>query len=165
MDAVEFSPRAEWTDLPEHVRTGIEQLLGAQVVSAANQDGGFSPSLAARVQSADGSRAFVKAVGPELNADSPGLYRAEAHRAGQLPADFPAPRLRDVYDDGSWVALVFNEIDGQPPAAPWERAELELTIDALADLAEYGTPSPLKGVGTAAEKLADDFGGYARAWQ
>ena len=43
--------RAEWSGLPAGVRQDIEQLLGADVVEAESQQGGFSPGVAARVRS------------------------------------------------------------------------------------------------------------------
>src|SRR5215207_5102349 len=86
--------RAEWSALPGQVQDWVGTLLGSPVTSAVNQPGGFSPGLAARVQCADGSRAFVKAVGMQLNPDAPGLHRAEARFAAALPASAPTPRFR-----------------------------------------------------------------------
>ena len=58
----EWSPRISWTDLPGHVQAGVEEILGAPVVEATGQQGGFSPGTADRVRTATGRRAFVKAV-------------------------------------------------------------------------------------------------------
>ncbi|WP_256448076.1 hypothetical protein [Cellulomonas sp. GbtcB1] len=33
-----------WSDLPEHVHAAVEQILGAPVVPAHSQPGGFSPA-------------------------------------------------------------------------------------------------------------------------
>ena len=38
--------RLVWRDLPDHVRVGIEELLGAPVIQATSEPGGFSPGLA-----------------------------------------------------------------------------------------------------------------------
>jgi aminoglycoside phosphotransferase (APT) family kinase protein len=154
--------RAGWTALPPRVRADLEAFLGSPVVAAVNQDGGFSPGLAARIRCADGRRAFVKAVGPELNPDTPDLHRAEARIAAALPITAPVPRFRHGYDDGDWVALVFDEVDGRMPALPWSTADLHRVLDALGELARSLTPCPLDDMPTATEKLRADMLGYRR---
>lgn len=59
--------RHHWADLPDTVRDAVQDILGAPVVEARSQSGGFSPGVAARVRLADGGRAFVKAVSAEVN--------------------------------------------------------------------------------------------------
>ncbi|MYW06486.1 aminoglycoside phosphotransferase family protein, partial [Streptomyces sp. SID3343] len=59
--------RVAWESAPAALRTAVEVRLGAPVVRAVTQVGGFSPGVATRVELADGRRAFVKAVGPEPN--------------------------------------------------------------------------------------------------
>src|SRR5690606_8378163 len=44
-----FGHRLPWADLPDPVRAQVEQVLGAPVVTAIDQRGGFSPGVAARV--------------------------------------------------------------------------------------------------------------------
>jgi hypothetical protein len=85
--------RMQWAALPELVRAAVEAHLGAPVVEAVTQPGGFSPGVAARLRTADGRRAFVKAVGTELNPDSPKIYRDEVRITAALPASAPVPRL------------------------------------------------------------------------
>ena len=46
----EWTRRAHWHQLPAHVRTGIENLLGPPVSETANQVDGMSPGYAARVR-------------------------------------------------------------------------------------------------------------------
>ena len=75
------------------------------------------------LKTATGTRAFVKAVGPELNPESPGIHRAEARIAAALPEGTPAPRLLGFFDEDGWVVLVFEDIEGAPPVLPWEAAE------------------------------------------
>lgn len=154
--------RTEWTALPVQVRATIEAHLGSPVISATNVDGGFSPGLAARVRCADGRRAFVKAGGLALNPDTPVMYRAEARIAAALPGSTPAPRLRWSYDDGDWVVLVFDEIDGTMPQTPWRPTDVRLVLDAMVSLAEALTPSPIADVPTIAENLGDDLRAYTR---
>jgi hypothetical protein len=81
-------------DVPDRVRAAVEGHLGSPVLAAVNQRGGFSPGTAARVRCADGTRAFVKAVGAGLNPDSPRLHRTEGAVAAALPPEAPVPRLR-----------------------------------------------------------------------
>jgi Phosphotransferase enzyme family len=132
-------------EVPERVRRAIEEILGAPVVRAHSQPGGFSPGLAARVVLADGRRAFAKAVGSERNPDAPGMHRREAAVLAALPADLPVPRLLGSYDDGDWVALVVEDVDGVAPAEPWRPAELAHVVEAMAGLADRLTPSPIAG--------------------
>ena len=64
--------RISWTQIPAWVRAGIEAIIGGgAVVTAVSQSGGFSPGTADRVVTADGRRAFVKAVSSMQNERSP----------------------------------------------------------------------------------------------
>lgn len=126
--------------MPEAVRASIEGLLGDRVVEAAGQPGGFSEGLAARLRLAGGGRAFVKAAGEPMTAE---IHRREISVASRLPAAAPAPRLLATHDDGAWVALVFEEVDGGLPAQPWRRDELDLVLAAVTDLTEVMTPTPI----------------------
>lgn len=151
--------RLPWDRLPPRVRRRIEESLGGRVVSAETQPGGFSPGIAARVVLDDGRRAFVKAAGPEPNPVAPTLHRAEAKVAGALPPAAPAPRLLFTRDDGDWVALVFEDVDGRPPLLPWARDELARILDALGDLADTLTPAPVAAPPIQAA-LDDTFRGW-----
>jgi len=134
--------RISWHQVPGHVRRAVEAALGSAVVEAHTQDGGFSPGAAARVRLANGGTAFVKALGVDLHRFSVGLYRTEAATMPHLPAGLPVPRLLDVYDDGEWVALLYEEVDGRHPAVPWRPDELERVAGAVADLGAGLRPSP-----------------------
>ncbi len=147
--------RATWESLPAAVRAGVEDLLGSPVVAAVNQSGGFSPGLAARVRCADGGRAFVKAVGTPLNPESPGIHRREADVTAALPATAPVPRLRGSYDDGDWVALVFDEVDGRMPHEPWRPDELRLVVDGVTELSRSLTPCPVPSPRLARDELRE----------
>ena len=85
--------RIGWADLPLEVREAVERCLDDRVVAAVSQPGGFSPGTADRVVTANGRRAFVKAVGRVLNEVSVTLHRMEARVAAALPSGAPAPRL------------------------------------------------------------------------
>src|SRR5262249_44421217 len=110
----------------------------------------------------NGRRAFVKAVSPAQNERSPALHRQEALVTGALPAYAPVPRLLGCYDDGDWIVLVLQDIEGRHPATPWLADELELVLATLDGLARSLTPSPLPNLQTAAESLAEDFAGWRR---
>jgi hypothetical protein len=108
--------RISWQRVPGHVHRAVETALGAAVVEARTQEGGCSPGCAARLRLANGSAAFVKALSVELHRDSVELYRCEAAAMPHLTAGLPVPRLLDIYDDGEWVALLYEDIDGRHPA-------------------------------------------------
>jgi hypothetical protein len=154
--------RIGWRDLPAHVRDAVAEILGAPVTEAVSQPGGFSPGTADRVRTATGDRAFVKAVSSDLNARSAEMARREAEVCAALPASTRAPRLLGTVDDGHWVVLVFDDIDGRHPRTPWVGAELDAAVTAVRDLSRSLTPSPFPGGRTAAETLATDFGGWSR---
>jgi hypothetical protein len=153
--------RIGWTDLPVGVRGRVEDFLGSRVVEAVSQPGGFSPGTADRVVTADGQRAFVKAVSQGLNDRSVALHRAEARVAGALPAEAPAARLLACHDDGEWIALVFEDVDGRHPAIPWRQDEMSGVFAALAELARVTTPCRLP-VPRAAELCGPDLAGWHR---
>jgi aminoglycoside phosphotransferase (APT) family kinase protein len=149
--------RRAWSELPPHVLVELERLLGSAIVSAESQPSGFSPGIAARVILDDGGRAFVKAVGPEPNPDSPTFHRQELHVMSALPAEAPAPRLIGAVDEGEggWVALALEDLDGRHPAQPWRPDELDRVVRAAHVLVEALTPSPLRTpqVGTTLESI------------
>ncbi|MCX4910135.1 phosphotransferase family protein [Streptomyces sp. NBC_00878] len=151
--------RTPWGEVPEPVRHAVAELLGSPVVEAVTQTGGFSPGPAARVRTAEGRRGFVKAVSGEANPDSPTMHRREGRNAAALPAEVPAPRFLGMYDDGNWVALVFEDVDGRQPHVPWDRRELAGVLDAVGQLSRTLTPSPVD-VPPVGEGLAEDFRGW-----
>ncbi|MGW3241232.1 aminoglycoside phosphotransferase family protein [Streptomyces sp. NPDC001070] len=152
--------RLPWAALPRDLAAAVEARLGAPVAAADDQRGGFSPGVAARLTLTDGRRAFVKAVSPAQNPDSPHIHRAEARIAADLPEDVPAPRLLHSFEQDDWVVLAFEDVPGRTPADPWDTEELRRVMDALADLAARLTPSPVAAP-PAAERLAASFGCWA----
>jgi hypothetical protein len=107
--------RLGYDAVPAGVRAWVEETLGSPVVSTAEQVGGMSPGCATRVTCADGTRAFVKAVGVELNPDTPGLFRREVGVLEHLGAHELWARLLASYDDGAWVALLIEDVEGRHP--------------------------------------------------
>lgn len=154
--------RITWSDLPGHVRASVEELTGSPVLSAESQAGGFSPGTADRVVTASGDRFFVKAVSPAQNPRSAEMARAELHIASALPAAAPVPRLLGTFDDGDWVVLVFEDIDGRHPRTPWVENEAETAVRALGQLADALTPAPAKDAPAAADLLRHDLSGWRR---
>ncbi|WP_345579018.1 phosphotransferase family protein [Nonomuraea rosea] len=136
---------------------GIERLLGDRVAGAVSQPGGFSEGLAARLRLARGGRAFVKAASTSTAPAVAAFHRREIVISRRLPRTVPAPRLLDAYDDGDWVALIFEEIPGRLPAQPWRRDELERVLAAVTDLNQALTPSPVDGTQLGRPRL----GGWA----
>lgn len=102
---------------------------------------------------------FLKAIGSRPNPDSPAMHRREARIAAALPASVPTPRLVSSYDDGDWVAIVFEDVDGWTPATPWRPQELSRVLEALTQLVESLTPSPI-AVETIAERLHEPLQGW-----
>jgi aminoglycoside phosphotransferase (APT) family kinase protein len=153
--------RLAWRDAPGWLRAEIEDRLGGRVVEAVTQSGGFSPGVAARLRLNDGRRAFVKAVGPEPNPDSPGAHRGEARIMAVLPRSAPAPRMLWSLDQRGWVALAFEDVDGVQPALPWRPGELRRVLEMVADMAATLTPAPA-GIPLIADRLQDSFMGWRR---
>lgn len=157
----EFGTRASWWDLPRSVRDWAEDALGAPVVEAVSQAGGFSPGTADRVGTVEGRRAFVKAVSTAHNPDTPGLHRREIEVLRSLAEDHldVAPTLLASFDDGDWVAIMTEEVSGRHPHQPWTDAELAATLEALTEIAAHRAPSSWPDL---AEELTGEFGCWAR---
>lgn len=152
--------RIGWDDVAPSVRAVVEDRLGAPVVQAHNQAGGFSPGLAARCLLGDGRRVFVKAVSPDQNPHACRIHRREAEVASQLPAELPAPRLLHVVDDGHWVVLVFEEVEGHQPDEPWTHELLDVVLPALERVAAQVTPTPTPGLPTIEQRYGAAFHGW-----
>lgn len=160
VDVVTAVPsRLRWRELPDSVRVAAESALGASVVSDVTQVGGFSPGLASRLVLKDGRRVFAKAINAARNPRSPGLYRREIEIMSSLPESVPAPRLQWSHDDGDWVMLVLDDVEGAMPAQPWAPGELARVLAALEHLADTLTPAPV-----AAMSIVDDLGENFRSW-
>jgi hypothetical protein len=150
-------PRPPYDALPEAVRAWLDDELGSPVVTWSSESRGFSPGVAARVGCANGTRAFVKAVSAEANPVTPDLHRTEARVTAALPPELGSPRLRASYDDGTWVALLLDEVDGRPPSVPWTSDELAAALRMLDRLAEVAA---LPGLPSAFEVLGEEFTGW-----
>ncbi|NUS54987.1 MAG: aminoglycoside phosphotransferase family protein [Streptomycetaceae bacterium] len=152
--------RLRWAELPERIRTAIEDGLGAAVIAADSRAGGFSPSLASVLTLADGRRVFVKACDVARNDFAPVALRREAAVLPHLPETVPAPRLVWLHDDGDWVVLAIDAVDGRTPDQPWRPEQLDRFLAAAAVLPGLLTPAPI-----AAPALADLYAGEVGAWR
>lgn len=151
--------RLRWEQLPLRIQQELEEELGSTVAEETVQHGGFSPGLASRLLLANGHRVFVKAISAERNPRAPHLYRREAAVMAVLPETTPAPRLQAVYDDGEWVALVLDDVDGRSPGEPWTGEDLDRVLDTLSVLAR--TPAPAAAPDIRAD-LLENFSAWRR---
>ena len=136
--------RLTWSVLPADVRQQVERTMGSRVVTASSKTGGFSPALASVLTLADGRCVFAKAISVTRNDFSAAAIRRETEVLGRLPTHVPAPRLLYSYDDGDWVALVTEAIDGHNPMQPWDSVELDRFLEATTVLAASLTPCPVE---------------------
>lgn len=141
------SHRLEWRDLPAHVREAVEAAVGGTIVHAIGQTGGYGPGLAARCSLEDGRRYFVKAVSPAQNPESPHMMRREAKINASLPPGVPAPALQHVLDDGEWVVLIFEDIEGKIPGTPWTVTDLRSVGNLSRQIGAMKTHDPLPTIG------------------
>jgi hypothetical protein len=121
--------RAPYDALPPDVRGWLDTTVGSPVVRATTQVGGFSPGVAARLECSDGTRAFVKAVSAEVNAESVTLHRREAEVLRLLPDELPVPRLLAAYDEDPWLVLLIEDVAGTQPQLPWSDGELDRVLE------------------------------------
>ena len=80
-----------------------------------------------------------------------------------LPPAAPVPRLVWSLDEGGWVALCFEDVDGRHPLQPWIKADLDLVVGALRALSVALTPSPIEVDATAGDAFRGDINGWAKA--
>ncbi len=149
--------RLHYEQAPKRLRRAFEAWAGSPVSEAVTQPSGFSPGVAARLRLENGRRLFLKAVGPDINPDSAGIHRREIAVISGMPEDVSAPRLLWSLDEGEggWVALAFEDIEGDHPRQPWDLRELDRVLDALVRLHNRLTPSPLPP--GAAPRASDAF--------
>jgi hypothetical protein len=148
--------RLRWGQVPPPVKRAIELLAGGQVVAAVNCEGGYSPGLASRLTRADGHRFFVKAIDAGAWPDQAAMYRAEASVSAALPRTIPAPRLLRWLDDGRWIVLLFDCVDGTEPDLRRRPEDTRRVATAIGDLAGMLTPSPIE-----APSVHPRLGGWA----
>ena len=150
--------RTPYAGVPDDVRAWVDATLGSPVTEAHEQVGGMSPGCATRVVCADGTRAFVKAVGADLNPDTPDLFRREVAVLELIGSHELWAHLVASRDDGDWVALVLEDVEGTHPdfhddadlhavLATTDRLSAVLR-EVLPDPGTWSTPVPLVSVST-----------------
>ena len=127
--------RAGFAQVPASVRQWVDVTLGSPVVHAQEMVGGMSPGCATRVRAADGRRVFVKAVGAELNPDTPNLFRREVAVLRAIGSCDLWATLIASYDDGQWVALMIEDVEGRHPDFT-DDAELQSVLTGTDRLSE-----------------------------
>lgn len=152
--------RLSWVHLPPLVRRAVEQRLGAPVVEAVSQGGGFTPGFASVLTCADGTRTFVKAASVKAQRPFAESYREESVALGALPAAVPAPGLRWAEEVEEWFVLATEHAEARAPHRPWTDADLAAASAMLVTTAEVLTPAPAAFTTTAAE----EFGSWPALW-
>ena len=84
-----------WAGVPAAVQAWADGVGGGAPRAVRDVAGGFSPG-ATTVLEWPGRAVFVKAVGSELNPESPGMHRREVVVSTALPRSPHFPRLLDV---------------------------------------------------------------------
>lgn len=136
--------RLAWEFLPRHVRSLVEEHLGAAVVGAESCDAGFTPGFASVLTGANGATQFVKAANRKAQRAFATAYAEEGRKLALLGAGgvpIPAPRLLWRHDD-DWVVLGFEAFPGRPPERPWTPAQLDRALDAVEEMARAMDPVP-----------------------
>lgn len=151
------SHRLQWADLPAPLQRWIEETVGASVAQAEGQLGGYGPGMAARCALSNGRRVFVKAASPAQNPDTPNMMRGEAKINAALPLGTPAPALLHVLDDGEWVVLIFEDVDGRQPGEPWTDEDLR-AVAALSQ--QVGRLAPDGTLPSTAQRYQSVFTGW-----
>lgn len=158
------SVKVAWDAVSPKLQSAVETWLGCPISTVTSLGGGYTPAVAARLCARDGRRYFIKAAGPQPRPGVANIQRQEGSIVGVLPESAPVPRLLWRYDDGEWVAMIFEYIDGRCPGRPWTAEDLRRVIDGTSLLSQSLTPSPLgpPAVGTAGEVFARTLCGWGR---
>jgi len=151
-----------WARVPAEVHRWAADVGGGSPRRAHDLSGGFSPGAIARLEFPGQPDLFFKAVGADLNPESPDMHRREGVVSAVLPVAPFLPRFIASYDDGEWVALAFANIEGRLPRHPWHEDELDLALDALGRMHEQLTPSPSTALATTRDHLQTQFAGWQR---
>lgn len=146
--------RQQWGDMPQKIRDGVQAYIGAEIIRTETQSGGFSPGVADRIFTSDDRCFFLKALGTDINTTSVAFHRKEIKINASFPENAFAPKMLwsvDDADDTGWAALLFDNIAGVNPPIPWQSDDLRRVGQALQQLTETLTPSPIASVPSASE--------------
>jgi aminoglycoside phosphotransferase (APT) family kinase protein len=155
----ETARRLDWMLLPPMVRRLVEDRFGTTVVDAVSSGAGYTPGLASVLTGADGRRVFLKAASKKAQRPFADAYREEIHKLRSLPAGLPVPHLLWSHEDDLWVLLALEYVEGHHPARPWQRDQLDASLDTLEMIAQTLTPPPMT-LRSFGEDFADFLGGW-----
>ncbi len=151
--------RVAFGDIAAPVQEWLTDRFGATKVFR-EHIGGMSPGCATTLRLASGERVFVKAVGSSLNDQTVSLFRHELSILRALPAAPYRPELIDAFDDGTWVAIVLEAVEGRLPRLGDDR-DFEMVATVIEAQAVELTPAPN---GIAIATLADTARRWATRW-
>ena len=121
---------------PSGCAAGSTTHSGSPVVEPAEQVGGMSPGCATRLRVRRRHAGVRQGGGPELNPDTPTLFRRESLALTLLGSHPLWADLLTSYDDGGWVALLLEDVEGRHP---------DLADDATMDAAGRRRPTSWPG--------------------
>jgi len=150
-----------WQELPVSIHRAVEDVIDGPVVEATSQANGYSPGSADRVRSANGNRAFVKAVSLERNVDTYDLHRRELTVMRMLPGSVSAPRLLGAFEDRDWVALIIEDIDGAHPNETPTESDIAAALSALEAMPVIRGYDAWAGLPDARTELGQAFTGWS----
>jgi hypothetical protein len=101
---------------------------------------------------------FAKAMSDALTPGGADLYRRERDILGQLPRTVPTAALLAAHDDGEWIVLVYEHVEGRNPV-PSRPDDLAAMLQTYSELAATLTPAPI-----ALGHVRDDFGRWFDNW-
>lgn len=133
------TPRVEYSELPLAFREDMARSLGAEVVSAVNAVGGFTPGPAAVCTLDDDRTVFIKACGFEMNFAATAMHQREAAVLAEMPSNVPAPALLGAVEADGWFGLVTEHIDGAMPTPPFTQGDIDGILQTVSDLAVEST--------------------------
>ncbi len=120
-------------------------------MNASTIDGGFSPGLMARLETADGRSLFAKACSTTINPRTPSMHAREGRVLGLLAGSNPVHFLGDFSCEG-WTGLLTSFVTGSQPMATAESTE------ALFEVVEAVSAVPvIDGIDAHADVLSKDF--------
>lgn len=132
--------RIRFGELPERLRAWVTSEFGSVRVMA-EYAGGMSPGCAATLATSGSGMIFIKAVGSELNPQTPELFRQEIGVLGRLARVSYRPALLATYDDGDWVGLTLEHVPGRYPDLGSDEDFAAVARTVHAQTSEL-TPSP-----------------------
>ena len=160
--------RLGWEDVPEPVRTAIEDICGAKVIETQPQPGGAGPGWWPGSSARTGHAGSSRRPRPSSTRTLPGRHRQEARVLGDWnrwssPGSCRCPACAAPSSSGrgsrwssrTWTACCWP--------VPWRDHELDLVLAALDRMAVTLTPSPAAvrpAVPDVAELLGADFTGW-----